>query len=65
MVGIVAPTTFIGSAVVHLARHPEHHTLLKNDRRMPWLEPDGSAEWRTQVLIRGPTRLPIGFAAPR
>lgn len=31
MVGIVAPTTFIGSAVVHLARHPEHHTLLKND----------------------------------
>jgi cytochrome P450 len=31
MVGIVAPTTFIGSAVVHLARYPEHHTLLKND----------------------------------
>lgn len=31
MVGIVAPTTFIGSAVVHLARHPEHHALLKND----------------------------------
>jgi cytochrome P450 len=31
MVGIVAPTTFIGSAVVHLARHPEHHALLRND----------------------------------
>jgi cytochrome P450 len=31
MVGIVAPTTFIASAVVHLARHPEHHTMLKND----------------------------------
>ena len=31
MVGIVAPTTFIASAVVHLARHPEHHALLRND----------------------------------
>jgi cytochrome P450 len=31
MVGIVAPTTFIGSAAVHLARHPEHHRLLRND----------------------------------
>jgi cytochrome P450 len=31
MVGIVAPTTFIGSAVVHLARHPDHHRLLRND----------------------------------
>jgi cytochrome P450 len=41
MVGIVAPTTFIGSAVVHLARHPEHHTLLKND---PTLIPDAVEE---------------------
>jgi cytochrome P450 len=41
MVGIVAPTTFIGSAVVHLARHPEHHTLLKND---PKLIPDAVEE---------------------
>jgi cytochrome P450 len=41
MVGIVAPTTFIGSAVVHLARHPEHHTLLKND---PALIPDAVEE---------------------
>ena len=41
MVGIVAPTTFIGSAVVHLARNPEHHTLLKND---PSLVPDAVEE---------------------
>jgi cytochrome P450 len=41
MVGIVAPTTFIGSAVVHLARHPEHHALLKND---PALVPDAVEE---------------------
>jgi cytochrome P450 len=41
MVGIVAPTTFIGSAVVHLARHPEHHTLLRND---PTLIPDAVEE---------------------
>ena len=42
MVGIVAPTTFIGSAVVHLARNPDkHHTLLKND---PSLIPDAVEE---------------------
>jgi cytochrome P450 len=41
MVGIVAPTTFIGSAVVHLARHPEHHTLLRNE---PALIPDAVEE---------------------
>jgi cytochrome P450 len=34
MVGIVAPTTFIGSAVVHLARNPEHHLLLRNDNSL-------------------------------
>ena len=34
MVGIVAPTTFIGSMVVHLARHPEHHTLVRNDNSL-------------------------------
>lgn len=34
MVGIVAPTTFIGSAVVHLARHPEHHSLLRADNSL-------------------------------
>ena len=31
MVGIVAPTTFIGSMTVHLARNPEHHALIRND----------------------------------
>jgi cytochrome P450 len=41
MVGIVAPTTFIGSAVVHLARHPEHHALLKQN---PALIPDAVEE---------------------
>ena len=34
-------------------------------RRLPRLEADGAVEWRTQVLIRGPARLPIGFAAAR
>ena len=34
MVGIVAPTTFIASAVVHLARHPEHHALLRDDNTL-------------------------------
>ncbi|MCB1395728.1 MAG: cytochrome P450 [Rhodobacteraceae bacterium] len=28
LVGIIAPTTFIGSMAVHLARHPEHHAQL-------------------------------------
>jgi len=28
LVGIIAPTTFIGSIAVHLARHPEHHAEL-------------------------------------
>lgn len=41
MVGIVAPTTFLASAVVHLARHPEHHTLLRNDNS---LIPEGVEE---------------------
>lgn len=29
LVGIIAPTTFIGSMAVHLARHPEHHAELR------------------------------------
>lgn len=28
LVGIIAPTTFIGSMAVHLARHPDHHAEL-------------------------------------
>lgn len=31
VVGIIAPTTFTGSMVIHLARHPEHFDMLKND----------------------------------
>lgn len=31
VVGIIAPTTFTGSMAVHLARHPEHFALLKDD----------------------------------
>jgi cytochrome P450 len=31
VVGIIAPTTFTGSMAVHLARHPEHFDLLKQD----------------------------------
>lgn len=31
LVGIIAPTTFIGSMAVHLARHPEHHAQLAAD----------------------------------
>jgi cytochrome P450 len=31
LVGIIAPTTFIGSLAVHLARHPEHHAQLSAD----------------------------------
>ncbi|MFV0245169.1 MAG: cytochrome P450 [Qingshengfaniella sp.] len=30
LVGIIAPTTFIGSLAVHLARHPEHHAELRD-----------------------------------
>lgn len=31
LVGIIAPTTFIGSMAVHLARHPDHHADLTAD----------------------------------
>lgn len=31
LVGIIAPTTFIGSMAVHLARHPEHHAAIAAD----------------------------------
>lgn len=30
VVGIIAPTTFLGSAAVHFCRHPEHFQLLKD-----------------------------------
>ncbi|WP_200950327.1 cytochrome P450 [Devosia sp. Root635] len=41
VVGIIAPTTFTGSMVVHLARHPEHFAMLKAD---PALIPDALEE---------------------
>lgn len=34
LVGIIAPTTFIGSMAVHLARHPEHHAQLTQDQTL-------------------------------
>lgn len=41
VVGIIAPTTFTGSMVVHLARHPEHFAMLKGD---PSLTPEALEE---------------------
>ena len=41
VVGIIAPTTFTGSMAVHLARHPEHFAMLKDD---PALIPDALEE---------------------
>ena len=41
LVGIIAPTTFIASMAVHLARHPEHHAMLRSD---PALVPEASEE---------------------
>lgn len=41
LVGIIAPTTFIGSMAVHLARHPEHHAELTDK---PELVPDALEE---------------------
>ena len=41
LVGIIAPTTFIGSMAVHLARHPEHHAEL---RAAPEKLPDATEE---------------------
>lgn len=41
LVGIIAPTTFIGSMAVHLARNPEHHAELSEN---PDLVPDALEE---------------------
>ncbi|MGR3320354.1 MAG: cytochrome P450 [Pseudooceanicola sp.] len=41
LVGIIAPTTFIGSMAVHLARHPADHAELTAD---PGLVPDATEE---------------------
>jgi cytochrome P450 len=47
-----------------LARAELQEALPILARRLPGLEADGAVEWRTQVLIRGPSRLPVGFASP-
>jgi cytochrome P450 len=49
----------------NLARAELQEALPILARRLPGLEADGPAEWRRQVLIRGPARLPIGFATVR
>jgi cytochrome P450 len=46
-----------------LARAELQEALPILARRLPGLEADGTVEWRTQVLIRGPSRLPIGFSS--
>ena len=56
VVGIIAPTTFTGSIVVHLARHPEHFAMLKRD---PSLIPAALEELlRLYTPYRGFARTP-------
>jgi cytochrome P450 len=56
VVGIIAPTTFLGSVAVHFCRHPEHFTLLKND---PSLIPAATEELlRLYTPYRGFARTP-------
>ncbi|MEO3387080.1 cytochrome P450 [Mesorhizobium sp. CAU 1741] len=56
VVGIIAPTTFTGSMVIHLARHPEHHRMLKDD---PSLIPAALEELlRLYTPYRGFARTP-------
>ncbi|UJQ94862.1 cytochrome P450 [Mariluticola halotolerans] len=56
VVGIIAPTTFIGSMTIHFARHPEHHRMLKDD---PSLVPAALEEMlRLYTPYRGFARTP-------
>jgi cytochrome P450 len=56
VVGIIAPTTFTGSMVMHFARHPEHHRLLK---AQPELMPAALEELlRLYTPYRGFARTP-------
>jgi cytochrome P450 len=48
-----------------LARAEIQEALPILARRMPALEADGPPRWRSQVLIRGPERLPVGFTPAR
>lgn len=56
VVGIIAPTTFLGSAVIHFCRHPEHFKLIKDD---PSLVPAVAEELlRLYTPYRGFARTP-------
>lgn len=56
VVGIIAPTTFLGSVAVHFCRHPEHFTMLKDD---PELIPAATEELlRLYTPYRGFARTP-------
>ncbi|GGL61461.1 cytochrome P450 [Wenxinia marina] len=56
VVGIIAPTTFLGSVGVHFSRHPEHFTMLKDD---PSLIPAATEELlRLYTPYRGFARTP-------
>jgi cytochrome P450 len=62
------PQLTFGGGIHHclgaaLARAELQEALPLLARRLPGLAADGEVEWRTQVLIRGPQRLPIRFAA--
>lgn len=57
VVGIIAPTTFTGSMAMHLARHPEHHRMLRDD---PSLIPAALEELlRLYTPYRGFARTPV------
>lgn len=57
VVGIVAPTTFIGSCVIHFARHPAHFEAIRNDAE---LIPDTVEELlRLYTPYRGFARTPV------
>jgi len=65
---LAAPQLTFGGGVhyclgANLARAELQEALPILARRLPHLAADGSIEWRAQVLIRGPKRLPIRFTA--
>lgn len=56
VVGIIAPTTFLGSVAVHFCRHPEHFTLMQDE---PERIPDIAEELlRLYTPYRGFARTP-------
>ncbi|MGY6696015.1 MAG: cytochrome P450 [Roseinatronobacter sp.] len=56
VVGIIAPTTFLGSVAVHFCRHPEHFDMIKRD---PGLVPEATEELlRLYTPYRGFARTP-------